>query len=499
MNIDTLQRIIDAGLWHFTTPVALKDIMRSGVIAPNEGHRRSQHAMSAHSCCYRLSGVSLFDPLDAPKRNWLRRWIRIHKPVTIGIRLDRERLAQGLLSCAEARHRCRGGMILPGEVCHIGDIPMEACTGYLLLPAANPASYKFIKAPASIAALATIQRKVSRPKERHPSAMGWSMPAEWAPHQCCWMAWPTRRRWGPHFEGVCRTLAQVARVIARFEPVVMVARPAQIAEAASFCGRQVTVLEIPVNDLWMRDTGPTFLRNEQGESAGITWRFNAWGGKYTSYADDAALGGRVLAHLGVRHFEAPLVCEGGAICVDGEGTLLTTETVILNRNRNPGVNRNEAEAMLCAFTGARKVIWLPGSTADHVTNGHIDGIAAFARPGVVIAEVCDDPDDPEYTILQENLRALRLATGAKGRALEILTITRPPRNPAWSDDFAASYVNFYIANEAVIMPRFGDRRSDAAARQTIARAFPDRKVVSVRIDALADGGGGIHCVTQQQP
>ena len=223
------------------------------------------------------------------------------------------------------------------------------------------------------------------------------------------------------------------------------------------------------------------------------------GREYTSYADDAALDHRVLTHLGLQHFEAPLVCEGGAICVDGEGTLLTTETVILNRNRNPSVNREEAEAILCAFTGARKVIWLPGSTADYVTDGHIDGIAAFARPGVVIAELCDDPHDPEYAILQENLRALRLATDAKGRSLEILTNTRPPRNPAWSDDFAASYVNFYVANGAVIMPRFGSRRSDAAARQTITRAFPDRQVISVRMDSLADGGGGIHCVTQQQP
>ncbi len=191
--------------------------------------------------------------------------------------------------------------------------------------------------------------------------------------------------------------------------------------------------------------------------------------------------------------------EGGAISVDGDGTLLTTESVLLNANRNPGISRNKIETLLCQFTGARKIIWLPGSFVERITDGHVDGLAVFAREGLVIAEVSDDREDPEYAILQENLRALQLATDAKGRSLTVRTITRPPYNPTWSGDFAASYVNFYIANGAVIMPAFGNRRSDAAAKNILAEAFPKREIIAFRIDAIAEGGGGIHCVTQQQP
>jgi agmatine deiminase len=207
----------------------------------------------------------------------------------------------------------------------------------------------------------------------------------------------------------------------------------------------------------------------------------------------------LLAQLGLESFAAPLVCEGGAISVDGQGMLLTTESVLLNANRNPGMNKAEIEEQLCAFTGSRKVIWLPGSPADPVTDGHIDGIAVFASRGVVIAELTSDPKDPEYAILRENLRALRLATDEKGRRLTVLTLLRPPFNPKWPDDFAATYVNFYLANHAVIMPAFGHPRADAAAAETISAAFPTRRIVSLRIDAIAAGGGGIHCVTQQQP
>lgn len=279
----------------------------------------------------------------------------------------------------------------------------------------------------------------------------------------------------------------------------MIARPRQVATAATMCGPNVKVLPLLVNDLWIRDTGPTFLVNDRGHLAGTVWRFNSWGEKYSNDVDDATLAGRLTDYLGHRKFQAPLVNEGGAISVDGDGTLLTTESVLLNENRNPGLSRSEVEALLCQFTGARKIIWLPGSSADRITDGHVDGLAVFARERLVIAEISDDPEDPEYAILQENVRALQLATDAKGRSLSVGTITRPPYNPKWSEDFAASYVNFYIANGAVIMPAFGHRRSDAAAKSVLAEAFPQRQIVALRIDAIAQGGGGIHCVTQQQP
>lgn len=279
----------------------------------------------------------------------------------------------------------------------------------------------------------------------------------------------------------------------------MAAAPGDIAEAVAACGRNVTVLPIPVDDIWIRDTGPTFLINREHELAGTTWRFNAWGDKHTNYEVDAKVASRILDHLSVRRFDAPLVNEGGAFSVDGEGTVLTTESVLLNPNRNPRLSPSAVEERLLEFTGARKVVWLPGNPVEEVTDGHVDGIAVFARPGVVIVELTADRDDPDYKCLQENLRALQLATDAKGRHFEILTITRPRWNPRWPEDFAASYINFYIANGKVIVPRFGDERGARDAARTIELAFPDRDVVLVPINAIAARGGGIHCVTQQQP
>jgi agmatine deiminase len=333
-----------------------------------------------------------------------------------------------------------------------------------------------------------------------PSEAGFRMPAEWEPHAACWMAWPSRPLWNPLAREVYRAFARLARAIARCEPVVVTAQPSDVAAAAELCGPAIReVVAIPADDLWIRDTGPTFLVNARGELAGSTWRFNAWGEKQTSYADDAALGSRVLDGLGVPRFEAPLVNEGGAFHVDGEGTLLTTESVLLHRNRNPGRTRQEIEELLLAYTGCRKVIWLPGSPLEKVTDGHIDGLACFTGPARILAEVAESRDDPEYDSLQENVRALRRATDAHGRRLEVTTVARPPWNELWSEDFAMSYLNFYLANGAVIMPRFGYRDEDAAAREIIAAAFPERDVVSLNLANIFAGGGGIHCVTLQQP
>ena len=331
-----------------------------------------------------------------------------------------------------------------------------------------------------------------------PAEAGFRMPAEWEPHSGCWMAWPTRARWRD-FEEVCKTVANLARTIARCEPVTMAVAPRYLADATAACGRRVTVLPIPVDDIWIRDTGPAFLLNREHELAGTTWQFNAWGGKHKRHEADSALASRILDHLSVPRFDASLVNEGGAFSVDGEGTVLTTESVLLNRNRNPRLSRSAVEKRLLEFTGARKVVWLPGNPMEKVTDGHVDGIAVFARPGVVIAELTTDRDDPDYECLQGNLRVLRLATDAKGRHFEIFTITRPRWNLLWPRDFAASYINFYIANGNVIVPQFGDDRSAMDAASTISLAFPNRDVVLVRIDAIAAHGGGIHCVTQQQP
>jgi agmatine deiminase len=312
------------------------------------------------------------------------------------------------------------------------------------------------------------------------------------------MAWPTRV-WGTQVEAARRDLVAVAKAIAEFESVSVIASPASAEEAAQACGREIEVVPLPIDDCWTRDTCPTFLVNDIGACAGTTWGFNGWGEKYRPYTADCLLARRLLGELRLLAFAGPLVIEGGNLCTDGEGTLLTSETAILNPNRNPGLQRDEAERRLRAYLGIEKVIWLPGNPADTVTDGHVDGIACFCRPGVAIAEMIEGRNSLEYEALAACQQRLRDEPDARGRTIEVRTLTRPRRVPRRSRTFCSSYVNFYIADGAIIMPKFGDERADEAARQLIAEEFPGREVVQLRIDAIARGGGGIHCITQQQP
>jgi len=222
-----------------------------------------------------------------------------------------------------------------------------------------------------------------------PAHAGWFMPAEWWPHTRCWMAWPYRESlWRELLEPVKKDVAAVAQAIAEFEPVSMIAPPASAKEAAQACGGKIAIVALPIDDCWTRDTGPTFLVNDKGECAGTAWGFNGWGGKYKPYADDARLAGRLLAELNLPAFEAPLVVEGGNLCADGEGALLTAESAVVNPNRRAGMQRDQAEEILGAYLGVKQVIWLPGNKADTVTDGHIDGIACFCRPGGAIVKSC---------------------------------------------------------------------------------------------------------------
>lgn len=334
---------------------------------------------------------------------------------------------------------------------------------------------------------------------RTPLEAGFRMPAEWAPHARCWMAWPFRHYWGEALPETQRAYARVARAIASFEPVTMIAPPEAVADAARHCGPGIEVLPIAIDDSWTRDTGPAFLKADDGSHAGTAWRFNAWGGKYDRYEQDAQLAGRLCAHLGRPCYQSSLHLEGGAIHVDGEGTILTTESCALNPNRNPGLGKREVERELQHALGGTKVIWLPGELAEgDDTDGHVDGLACFARPGLLLMETAMDPEDPRYEILQENRRALERATDARGRSIEIVPIEEAWEAVSESKAFCRSYVNLYIANGGVIMPRY-DVPGDARALAVVKRAFPGRKVVQVEIDDIAIGGGGIHCITQQQP
>jgi agmatine deiminase len=255
----------------------------------------------------------------------------------------------------------------------------------------------------------------------------------------------------------------------------------------------------------MRDTGPTFDVNETGNVAGVDWAFNDYGNKDNKpedgYADSAALATRILERVGSRQFQAPLVLEGGSIHVDGEGTLLTSEQCLLNPNRNPDLSRQQIEAMLCDYTGSKKVIWLGQGLLDDDTDGHVDNLACFVRPGTVMALTCNDPEDDNYSALQDNLARLRQATDARGRPLEIIEVEQPEKriNPVNGLRLAMSYINFYIANGAVVVPGFDQPDRDAAAVRALEQAFPEREVVQVPGQDIIPGGGNVHCITQQQP
>lgn len=292
--------------------------------------------------------------------------------------------------------------------------------------------------------------------------------------------------------------AAVAQAIAAFEPVTMLARPEDTVDAARRCGSQVEIAAMPLDDSWTRDSGPTFLAGPSGRMAGIAWGFNAWGGKYEPYETDARLATRLLDRLGFERFEAPAVFEGGGVLCDGEGTVVTTESVLLNANRNPGLTRAAAERLLADWLGARKVIWLPGSMAGDETDGHADNLACFARPGVLLVQSCSDAGDPNHAPLAENLALLRRETDAQGRRFEVLPIDQPARMTVDGHRLAAAYVNLYLANGGVVMPSFADPR-DAAAQAVVAAAFPDRRVAVCPALDIVWGGGGIHCITQQQP
>jgi agmatine deiminase len=333
-----------------------------------------------------------------------------------------------------------------------------------------------------------------------PIDQGLRMPAEWERHERCWMAWPCRAEtWpGAGLEAAAAATADIARAIARFEPVTMVCDPADVVEASLACGPGIQILPLPISDSWMRDTGPSFVTDGRGTVAGVHWGFNAWGGNYADCAKDRDIGRLVLEHLGFTRFVAPLVMEGGAFHVDGEGTLLTTEQCLLNANRNPGLSRTEIEDALKGCLGLSTVIWLGQGYQDDETDGHVDEIACFVRPGVVVALTTDDPSDANFKAFQDNLDRLKRARDARGREIEVIPVHQPARRDHGGVRLTMSYTNLYVANGGVVMPSFHDP-ADHEAFRLVRRAFPDREVVQVPALDIVRGGGGIHCITQQQP
>jgi len=336
-----------------------------------------------------------------------------------------------------------------------------------------------------------------------PARDGFMMPAEWAPHARTWICWPCRREaWGSA-DAMLRAkqaFARVARGISAFEPVILAARREDVAEAKLATAGKTELFEAPLDDSWARDSGPTFLRGPAGGRGAVQWRFNAWGEKYLPYTHDAALAARIAHAADVRLYEAPLVCEGGAIHSDGEGTLLTTEQCLLNPNRNPHLTRLEVEERLALYTGARRIVWLGDGFSDDETNGHVDNIACFVASGRVLVGVPSSSSLPDYEPVMEAIRRLREARDAEGRAIEVIEIEQPARARFdWRGrPLQASYVNFYLPKDGVIMPSFDDP-NDEKARAVLADCFPGRDILQIDALDIVEGGGGIHCITQQEP
>jgi agmatine deiminase len=336
-----------------------------------------------------------------------------------------------------------------------------------------------------------------------PLRDGYRMPAEWERHARTWMCWPCRPEAFGGVDGLLRAkqaYARVARAISTFEPVTMAVRPNTAAEVELACAGKTEIFEVPLDDSWMRDTGPTFLAGRDGQRAAVVWRFNAWGNKYHPYADDKVLAVRLLESLGLRAYFAPLVCEGGSFHVDGHGTLMTTEQCLLNDNRNPNLSRQQVEERLALFTGARRILWLGEGFSDEETDGHIDNIACFASHGRVIVGVPASRSHPDSAPTAEAIRRLKQARDAEDRSIEVVELIQPERvRTDWRGRIlAASYINFYLPNGGVVMPSFDDP-NDERARGVLADCFPGRDILQIDALDIVQGGGGIHCIAQQEP
>ncbi|MFJ6512935.1 agmatine/peptidylarginine deiminase [Streptomyces sp. NPDC091406] len=326
--------------------------------------------------------------------------------------------------------------------------------------------------------------------------------AEWDSHARTFMSWPALESvWGEDLPYVREDIARIARAIGEYEYVVMMARPDQRKAAQRACGSQVEVIPLAVDDMWARDTVPVFV--EQGDKVvGVDFNFNGWGDKQ-EHTNDARVGRTLLSKYGVPRVEAPLIAEGGSFETDGEGTLLITESSIVNENRNPGMSRDAIEADLMETLGVDKVVWLKGVRGEDITDAHVDSLVRFTAPGVVLLDQAfpGTPPDSWSRAADQARGVLEEATDARGRRFEVIDLPQPDldRITGEGDDFVSTYANFYVANDSVFMPRFGDRKADDRARGILQEQFPDRDIVPVVIDTVASGGGGIHCATHDQP
>ena len=352
---------------------------------------------------------------------------------------------------------------------------------------------------------------MSAAPNRSPADHGFAMPAEWSPQEAVWLSWPVNdpRHWGgSKAERIQKIFASLAAEISRFETVRINVNPGQSKAVEQLLlntgaeAENIEIFEHQHDDVWCRDHGPIFVKHQEtGEVAMTDWEFNAWGGKFEPWDSDNSIPQQIAGSLGIRRFASSMILEGGAIETNGEGCLLTTEAVLLNANRNPQLNREEIESELTRMLGCDQIFWLSQGIEGDDTDGHIDDIARFVAPDVIVAAT-DRENDQNKKVLDANLERLRSFRRADGSAFEIHDIPLPQacEVPGWRlPILPASYVNFLILNGAVVVPTFRQRKNDGLALGRIAELFPGREIVGFDSLELVEEGGTIHCLTQQQP
>ena len=343
-----------------------------------------------------------------------------------------------------------------------------------------------------------------------PASLGFQMPPEWAPQSAVWLSWPLSDRiWPGGLTDIQETFAHIAAAISEHETCRINADPAHhdtIRKSLARAKANLASVELyphPTNDVWCRDHGPIFVKHrDTGELAITDWGFNAWGGKFEPYDLDDAVPGRVAESLGMRRFKAPMIAEGGALEVNGEGLLLTTESVLLTPTRNPQLTKADNERILRDYLGVKDILWLPSGLEGDDTDGHIDTLTRFTAPRTVLTVTEDDPNDPNHAVLRRNFDILEHHRFADGGKLEVVPLPLPgairPEN--WREDrLPATYANFLVINDAVLVPTYRQPHSDDMACEVIKSCFPKRRIVRIDCHDIILEGGALHCLTQQQP
>ncbi len=343
--------------------------------------------------------------------------------------------------------------------------------------------------------------------KKTPATLGFRMPAEWEPQEAVWFSWPHNlKTWPGYFRPIPAKFAEIVAHISRFEEVRINAAHALHQRAWSLIKKaradltKVTLFDHPTNDAWCRDHGPIFVKNDKtGEVALTDWEHNAWGGKYPPYDLDNTIPPKIAVALGLRRFEKKMIMEGGSLEVNGAGLLLTTESCLLNRNRNPAMSKAEIEQALRDFLGVHTIHWLGDGIIGDDTDGHIDDMTRFFSADGIVTVLESNKRDKNYPILLENLERLHALRTPAGKKFKVVALPMP--KPCWCDgqQMPASYANFLVINGAVLMPAFRQPKRDAAAAEVLAACFPGREIILIDCLELVWGLGTLHCISQQQP